>query len=108
MSVSSMDLKVKKIYIPNQDYEEVTTVDPGSADVIVLAESGSKYVASFFSYDDIEEKRRQNKRNGEYLDGLYFWDKNMVIVEECSPKTIQKVVQHLIDEGEFQEAFKLL
>jgi hypothetical protein len=42
------------------------------------------------------------------MDGLYFWDKNMVIVEECTSSMIEKIVRHMIDEGEFQEAFKLL
>ena len=103
-----MELKIRRIFIPNQDHGDATTGDPGSTDVIVLSENGSKYVASFFTYDNVEEQRRQNNHNGEYMDGLYFWDKNMVIVEECSLPTIRKVVQYMIDEGEFQEAFKLL
>ncbi len=32
----------------------------------------------------------------------------MVLVEECILIIIQRVIQHLMDEGEFQEAFKQL
>jgi hypothetical protein len=42
------------------------------------------------------------------MDGLYFWEKNTVIVEECTSATIEMIVRHVIDEGELQEAFKLL
>ncbi|MEN8228471.1 MAG: hypothetical protein ABFS38_09980 [Bacteroidota bacterium] len=103
-----MGVKVRKIFLPNHENEEAYPCDTGSTDVIVLSENGSKYLASFFTYDNIVERRLISKRNGEYMDGLYFWDKNMIIVEECSLTAIQKVVLHLIDEGEFQEAFKQL
>lgn len=82
--------------------------DRESTDVIVLFENGKKYVASFFTYANIEEKRCQNKQSGEYLNGLYFWDKHMVLVEECTLNNIEQVIQNLMDEGEFQEAFERL
>jgi len=108
MEYTGSCIGIKSIYLPHQDQESALRTEPGSTDVIVITDSGKKYVASFFSYVDVEERRRQNKRTGEFMDGLYFWDKNMVIVEECTLSTIEKIVQHMIDEGEFQEAFKLL
>ncbi len=103
-----MGIKVKKIYLPSENQLGDSLDYMGSTDVIVLSENHKKYVASFFTYANIEEKRRQNMKSGEYLDGLYFWDKNMIIVEECTLNTIQRVIDNLIDEGEFQEAFKQL
>lgn len=103
-----MGLEIKKIYLSTEDPEDNSFNHRESTDVIVLLENGIKYVASFFTYANIEEKRCQNKQSGEYLDGLYFWDKNLVLVEECTLKTIEQVIQNLMDEGEFQEAFKRL
>ena len=80
----------------------------GNTDVIVQLDNGSKYIASFFSYDYIKVIRNKNIKTGAFAKGKYFRDKNMVLVEECSAKVIKPVIQDLIDEGEFLDVFELM
>ena len=104
-----LEFKIKRIHLSSLDINE-DEYDPksGNTDVIVFLENDKKYIASFFSYANIEEMRLQHQKSGVFLDGTYFWDKHMVLVEECSLKTIETVVGDLIDEGNFQEAFREL
>jgi hypothetical protein len=104
-----MEFKVKRIHLTAES-GETGTFDPrlGNTDVVVFLENGKKYIASFFSYANIEQMRLQNQATGNFLNGSYFWDQNMVLVEECTLKIIEPVISDLIDEGNFQEAFKQL
>jgi hypothetical protein len=104
-----MEVIVKNIYITAYNGNN-DTFNPkkGNTDVIVSLESGKKYIASFFAYDNIDELRLQHQLNGDFLYGSYFWNKNMILVEECSLEFIEPVVQDMIDEGNFQEAFRQL
>ncbi len=58
-----MELKVAKIF--NHENRNIDHIE--SADVIILPENGSKYVTSFFTYENIEEKQYQNKQCGDYF-----------------------------------------
>ncbi|MCB0535490.1 MAG: hypothetical protein KDD14_25015 [Saprospiraceae bacterium] len=102
-----MEVKVDRIYSAaaggGANGEEI---NGSPADIIVHLTNGDQYIASFFTYAKIEELRRLHRQNGAYLRGCYFWSKNMVLVEDCLPKTIEKIVEHLLEEGEFREAFE--
>jgi hypothetical protein len=104
-----MELKVNRIYLTAESCSE-NNFDPknGSTDVIVFLENGKKFIASFFTYASINEIRRKHQKNGNFLNGAYFWDKRMVLVEDCSLKFIEPIVKDIIDEGNFQEAFREL
>ena len=104
-----MNFKVKRIHLTAESSNENDYYPKkGNTDVVVFLENDKKFIASFFAYANIDELRRQNKINGIFLKGSYFWDKNMVLVEDCSLDTIKPVVKDLIDEGNFQEAFREL
>lgn len=102
-----MKFKVNRIHLTADDSNDY---DPkkGNTDVIVFLEDDKKYIASFFAYANIDELQNQHERNGKFLNGKYFWDKHMVLVEDCSLPTIEPVILDLIDEGDFEEAFKEL
>ncbi len=104
-----MNFKVNKVLL-SSDFETLNSINKnkGFTDVVVQLENEKKYIASFFSYNYVNEIRREHMKNGEFLNGSYFWNKNMVLVKDCSISTIKPVVQHLIDEGEFLEAFEML
>ena len=63
-----MQRPIKNIWIESEDkgaiisgIEEVND----NSDVIVTFDDNSKYVATFFTYDNIEHLRQKNKRTGE-------------------------------------------
>jgi len=102
-----MDFEVNRIYITAEGCNE-NNYNPknDNTDVIVFLENGNKYIASFFAYENIQKMRLQAQKNGNFLHGAYFWDKNMVLVKECTLNMIEPVVKDLIDEGNFEEAFR--
>jgi hypothetical protein len=103
------EIEIKRIFI-TAELEESNGGDKlkGNTDVIVFLSDGYKYTASFFSYAFIEQLREKNKTTGDFLNGKYFWGKNMVLVEACSPDIINPVIKDIIDEGEFREIFRRL
>lgn len=83
-----------------------------NTDVIILVQEEEdeprivKYVASFFTYANITELRSRHIKTGEYLNGKYFYSKNMVLIDDCSIENIRAVVAQLVEEGEFEEVFR--
>lgn len=102
-----MTLEIEKIFLSNEFHSE-TEINPQntSTDVIVFLKSGEKYVASFFTFLNIEAQRLNNLKTGAYLNGDYFWVNNMLLIEDCSLQKIENVIQNLIEEGDFIEAFR--
>ena len=97
-----MGLKVDRIYYSANE----EAPNEGFADVVVHLDNGRQYIAAFFTYDHVMERRHQHLLNRQKCEGAYFWRKNMVLVEGCNLDVIREVVQCLIDEGEFLEAFE--
>lgn len=78
----------------------------GNTDVIVKFKDGSRWVASFFTYTNIKTLVEKNKKTGECMNGKYFWASDMILIDEVSRKQIEEVIDHLINEGEFEFIFK--
>lgn len=81
------------------------TPQDDNTDVIVTRADGSRWVASFFSYQNIVSLTRKNERTGECLSGEYLWSSDMILVRNVSRPTIERVIRHLIEEGEFEQVF---
>ncbi|MCB0563678.1 MAG: hypothetical protein KDD01_04810 [Phaeodactylibacter sp.] len=102
-----MDSKIQEIYLSGEGQEDNGS-DAHNTDVIVRLEDGSVYAASFFTYDDIERIRREHQRDGEFLNGKYFWAEQMVLVDSCSRADVTAVVEHMLETGDFLELFRRL
>jgi len=97
-----MSLSIEQIFLSDNFYND----EEENTEVIVFLSNGEKYTASFFSFENILQLRMKFQMTGEYLAGSYFFLNNLVLVEDCSTQTVRKVVEHLIDEGNFRGAFK--
>ena len=100
-------MKIEKIYLSAED-EDFPTNPIGCTDVIVFLNNGAKYFSTFFSFDEVDKIREIGKQTGEFLNGSYFRAEQMILAENCSRSLIQKVIEHLMEEGEFGQAFKRL
>ncbi|MFX3633582.1 MAG: hypothetical protein ACE3L7_24845 [Candidatus Pristimantibacillus sp.] len=80
-------------------------IHDGNTDVIVTFEDGSRWVASFFTYKNIQTLAEKNQQTGECLHGKYFWGSDMVLVDECSRSRMEEVIEHLILQGDFEVIF---
>lgn len=76
-----------------------------NTDVIVTFEDGSRWIASFFTYRNIQTLTEKNRNTGECLQGRYFWASDMVLIDECSRNRIEEVIEHLIEGQEFELIF---
>lgn len=100
---------IKSIWI---DSEEKGPIQGGKAelndnsDVIVTFENGKKYIATFFTYKNIEWLRKKNKKTGECLSGTYFSATNLMLIDRLNREQILKVINDLINEEEFTTTFK--
>ena len=102
-------MKITRIYLSGNDSDfRSDDKDLKYTDVIVWLEGGKKYVASFFKYSYINKIKQKNTISGEYLNGKYFWDRNMILVDECTELLIKPVIEDIINEGNFYEAFRKL
>lgn len=80
-------------------------INNDNTDVVVTFKDGSKWAASFFTYNNIEKLRRKNEETGEYLSGKYFWSSDMILVDKVNRSRIEEVVEHLIEENKFEQIF---
>ena len=104
-----MQFQIERIYL-TADFDEYK--DEGkqnsNTDVIVVLTNGQKYVASFFAYNNIQAMVEKNKETGDFFEGKYFWAKGMLLIEDCTRELIAKVLEHLIEEGDFDHVFQKL
>jgi len=76
-----------------------------NSDVIVSFDDGACWVATFFSYRNIQSLTEKYKTSGECLNGKYFWATDMILLDEVSRLRIEEIVKHLMNEGEFEHVF---
>lgn len=76
-----------------------------NTDVIVTFDDTTSWVASFYSYNNINKLAEKNKFTGENLGGKYLWGTDMILVDEISRERIEEVVKDLLIENEFKQAF---
>lgn len=94
------------IWIEAEEWAEGEwNIHDDNTDAIVTFEDGSRWIASFFTYKNIQTLVKKNQQTGECLSGQYFRGSDMILVDECSRHRIEKVIEHLIIEDEFEMMF---
>jgi len=98
---------IKEIYIAAENWVKGEwNYEDDNTDVIVTSSDNKRYVASFFTYQNIESLRNKNKKTGECSNGKYFWASDMILIDKCSRKSIEKIIEHLIKKDEFYQIFR--
>jgi len=99
-----MILEVEKIFLTkNFCPDNLEDNSNTNTDVIVYLSNGAKYIASFSTFLKIESQRLEYSQNGKY-----FWEKNMILIDNCEEGNIKMLVNHLLEEGDFLNVFGLL
>jgi hypothetical protein len=76
-----------------------------NSDVIVSFESTAKWVATFFTYENIKTLAKRHAENGDCLNGKYFWATEMILVDELTRKRVEEVVAQLLVDDELERVF---
>jgi hypothetical protein len=101
---------VIKNIILTADYQENRPVDYVnlSTDVIVHFENGDRYVAPFFSYENLKDLMEIERRSKEFQSGEYYKVLNIVLVKDFNSGNLFPVIECMMSEGDFQLIFKKL
>jgi hypothetical protein len=100
--------KIKSVWIGTEEkgpIEDGTLEDNDNSDVMVTFENGEKYIATFFTYENIEWLRQKNKETGECLGGKYFYATDSILIDKLNRIEIMYVINHLINQNEFFDVF---
>jgi hypothetical protein len=76
-----------------------------NVDVEVVFDDGTRYMATFFTLENVQKIMNNYEQTGECMKGFYFWASDMILVRRLSRENIAKVVGDLIGKGEFERAF---
>ncbi len=104
-----MDKSIKDIWIESEKTGPVIgghEFTDDNSDVIVTLGDNSKYVATFFTFDNINTLRTKNQKTGECLGGKFFWASDMLLIDKIERKEITDVIDELIRTKEFELIFK--
>src|SRR5262249_32714919 len=101
-----MNAQKYSIWIEAEQWEtgEWTPSDDNT-DVVVLFEDGSRWVATFFSYQNVSSLAEKNRATGECLGGKYFVATDMILVDEVTRQRIEEVIEELLNRSEFEIYF---
>lgn len=96
----------KHIWIEAEEWSEGEwNVEDDNLDVIVTFSDRSKWIATFFTYNNIQTLREKNAKTGECMNGTYFQASDMVLIDNVSRERIVEVIDYLTDSGEFESVF---
>jgi len=76
-----------------------------NVDVEVKLLDGSRYAATFFTLENIQQILHRYKKTGECRGGLYLWASDMIVTEKLSRDIILESVVDLLKNGELSHAF---
>jgi hypothetical protein len=76
-----------------------------NSDVRVTLNDGSTWIATFFTYSNIETLRKRNVESGECMAGAYFWATDLILIDTLTRPRIEEVVRHLLAENKFETVF---
>ena len=101
-----MAIEIDRIYLSRElrKARNLKVVD-NNTDVIVTTKSGNTFIAPFFAYDSIPRICKENEQSGNFLNGQYFWVKNIVLIKDCTLEIIELVINDLLEEGSFKDVF---
>ncbi|WP_026565641.1 hypothetical protein [Bacillus sp. UNC41MFS5] len=76
-----------------------------NTDVKVTFTNRSVWIASFFTYENIQTLTEKNKKTGEEMSGAYFWSSDMVLIDVASRERILAVIDYLLESDQFETVF---
>ena len=77
-------------------------------DVIVQFDTGSTYSAKFIALQKLIDDIQNHRKSAKGPSNKYYWSQNMVIVNDIDKTDLLPIVQHMIQEGDFQIIFEKL
>ncbi|MEM7374094.1 MAG: hypothetical protein AAF587_36210 [Bacteroidota bacterium] len=102
-------MEIQKVFLTSE-FNSLDKETPFNThtDVIVELQNNEKFIASFFTFQNITNIQQDHIKSGEFLRGKYFWSRNMILIDRCTRENVMVVIKHLIEEGDFPLVFQKL
>lgn len=96
----------RNIWIEAEEWESKEwDVEDVNTDVKVTLPDRSVWMATFFTYKNIQSLREKNEQTGECMNGTYFQASDMFLIVIAIRERIVEVIDYLTDSGEFESVF---
>lgn len=95
------NLIVENIYMSDYDNENENDMEQLATDVIVTMKNKAKYVATFYTYEYLKNIIIKEKSK----DQSYWCMTPFTLVESIDGERMKKIVEEMIDRGDFQLMF---
>lgn len=76
-----------------------------NSDVIFELSDGSKWCATFFTYQNLLSLSKKNHTTGENLSGKYFYADKPIFISRMDKATIISVIQDIVQINELESVF---
>ena len=96
------NLEITSICFEGDEWGEPYDVMDCNMDVSFTLSDNTEWVATFFTYQNIETLRTKNQSTGECLNGMYFCASDMVLIERMDKEKIRNIVEDMLLNGEFK------
>ncbi len=93
-------LTIESIWFEFDEWSEPYDENDCNTDVIFTLDDSTKWVATFYTYQNILSLSQKNKITDENLNGLYFCATDMIIIDKVTRENIQKVLNEIIANDE--------
>ena len=102
LNAAAQELAIKSIWFEFLESQDSIDRFDSNSDVVFELNDGSRWGATFVTYQNIETLRKKNQQSGECLNGSYFCAEAMILVSEMSKEVIGAVLQEMLSSGEIE------
>lgn len=93
---------IEHIWYEFEEWTDKIDEYDANTDVIFALADGSKWVAEFYTYDNISTLAKKNRGTGELLGGKYFPAHKMILIECLLKPLIIATLTDLAEKGELE------
>ena len=102
LNAAAQERAIKSIWFEFLESQDSIDRFDSNSDVVFELNDGSRWGATFFTYQNIDTLRKKNQQSGECLSGSYFCAGAMILVSEMSKEIIGAVLQEMLSSGEIE------
>jgi hypothetical protein len=103
-----MDSGIKNICLTAERLGNALDFEDLNTDVIVSLDNGDEYIATFFSFKNLQGMIEEHRHSKEFLTRRCYKTLNAVLVNDFKYENLRPVIERMIVEGDFQVMFKKL
>ncbi len=89
-------MKIQNIWFEFEEWANGYNETDENSDVHFELEDGSKWCASFFTYQNLLSLARKNQQTGEHLSGQYFYTDKPIFIAKMEKELIISVLSDII------------